>query len=138
MRLYNTLAPCRGRLFIAFALCLLAPVFSSFAAEQKPIVVPVGQEFERVLESSSANDSQWLLARPRDEVHLKQAGREYKSSNRPNTRTPGFEVLRYKAVAEGKTQIHLKYASLWKESQAPARSTNFVIVITNSATRPQK
>lgn len=97
------------------------------AAEPKPITVVAGQEFEITLESPSSGDHQWLLSKPLDESRIKQADRRYK---RGAAGGRGCEILRYKALAEGKTQIHLQYVSLWDKSQAPTRNTNFVVVVT--------
>ena len=105
------------------------------AAEPKPITVTAGQEFEITLDSPSGNDHQWLLSKPLDENRLKQSDRRYK---RGTAGARGCEVLRYKAVAEGKTQIHLQYASLWDKSQGASQSTNFVVVITKSVSTAAK
>jgi predicted secreted protein len=110
-------------------------VFIVSAAEPKPIMVAAGQEFEITLESPSGSDHQWLLSKPLDENRLKQSDRKYK---RGQAGGAGSEVLRYKAIAEGKTQIHLQYAKLWDKSQAPAVSTNFVVVITKSVATAAK
>src|ERR1700757_5193518 len=107
-------------------LCLFC-TFGLAAAEPKPITVAAGQEFEVTLESPSGSDHQWLLAKPLNESYLKQSERRYKRGG-----GGGSEVLRYKAIAEGKTQIHLQYASLWEKGATPLQSTNFVVIITKS------
>jgi predicted secreted protein len=115
-------------------LSLLYP-FVSRAAEPKPITVAVGQEFEISLESPSVVDHQWLLSKPLDESRLKQSDRRYK---RGVAGRHGIEILRYKAIAKGKTQICLRYASLWDNSQVPVQNTNFVILIGNSLSQAAK
>jgi predicted secreted protein len=99
------------------------------AAEQKPITVNVGQEFELVLETPPGNNHQWLLSSPLDESKLKQAGREYVRRHPSVTSGRGCEVLRYKAVGEGKIQISLKYAPLFEKSATPVATTNVVVII---------
>ncbi len=134
--------PCKKtRLLVQRLLVLMtgglcaAFVLTAAAAAPKPITVAVGQEFELVLESPPASNCQWLLSQPLDETHLQQRGREYRRAAPSGTRWRGCEVLRYKALAEGKTQIHLKYASLWQESSHPTLSSNFFVVITNAASQ---
>ncbi len=110
--------------------CLgFACVMTGLTAEQKPIQATVGQEFKIVLPSTGSADYQWLLARPLDENLLKQAGRSF------DRRGGGSECLVFRAVAEGRTEIRLKYDRLWEKSAAPARMTNFVVVISRSELR---
>ena len=103
------------------------------AAERKPILATVGQDFKIALESTPSSGYQWLLAKPLDETLLKQAGKSYRRA--PNSSGPGCEWLTFKAIAEGKTEIHLKYDRLWEQTAAPARRTNFVVVITKSVAK---
>jgi predicted secreted protein len=124
------------RMKIWMAVCLsVGWVCIAGAVEPKPITVAAGQEFEITLESPSGNDHQWLLSRPLDESRLKQSERRFKRGVGGRS---GSEVLRYKALAEGKTQIHLQYAALWDKSQAPSRNTNFVVVISKSVNTAAK
>jgi predicted secreted protein len=99
----------------------------------KPIRAAVGQEFKLTLESNPASGNQWLLARPLDERLLKLLGSEYKRGR--GASSPGSEVLSFRALAEGKTEIYLKYGKLWENDVAPARKTNFVVLITRIAGR---
>lgn len=102
-------------------------------AAEKPITVSVGQEFKIILEANSSSGNQWLMARPLDERLLKLLSNEYKRSRPGATGASGNEVLSFKALSEGKTQIHLKYAKLWERDAAPSQTTNFVIVISRSS-----
>lgn len=120
--------------YLAGGLCAVF-VIASEAAEPKPIAVAVGQEFELMLESPPSANCQWLLSAPLDDTRLQQRGREYRRTGPSGAHWRGCEVLRYKALAEGKAQIHLKYASLWQESARPVLSTNFSVVITNAGPR---
>jgi len=122
------------RSMIVAWLCLFC-TFGLAAADPKPITVAAGQEFEVTLESPSGSDHQWLLAKPLNGSYLKQSERRYKRGAGGGR---GSEVLRYKAIAEGKTQIHLQYASLWEKGRAPLQSTNFVVIITKSVSTASK
>jgi predicted secreted protein len=117
------------------ALLSLALWCSVAAAAEKPISVGVGQEFKIVLESNSSTGNQWLMARPLDGRLLKLLGSEYKRGRPGAVGASGNEFLSFKAKAlgEGKTQIFLKYGKLWEGDIAPARTTNFVVVISGSA-----
>src|SRR6266404_3916910 len=103
-----------------------------FAAEEKPITVAPGQEFKITLESTASAGNQWLVAKPLDERLVKLLGSEYKRGRPGATGASGNEILNFKALGEGKTQISLKYGHLWDKEVAPARTTNFVVVITKA------
>jgi predicted secreted protein len=117
------------RLFIL----LLGLGCSVAAAGEKPISVGVGQEFKIVLASNSSTGNQWLMARPLDDRFLKLLGSEYKRGRPGAVGASGNEVLSFKALGEGKTQIYLKYAKLWEKDATPAQTTNFVVVIGSTA-----
>jgi predicted secreted protein len=78
------------------------------------------------LESDQSSGKQWLIARPVDDRFLKFLGNEYRRG-RPGA--VGRDILSFKALAEGTTQIRLKYGQLWERDETPARTTNFVVVI---------
>jgi len=112
------------------AACLVLFCFLScgLCAEQKPVSVGAGQEFKLTIESNPSTGFQWLLARPLDERLLKYLGSEYRRrSGAPGA--PGVEILSFRALAEGKTDIRLKYGRLFESDGSPARKTNFVVVI---------
>ena len=107
------------------ALVLAVPIV--FAANPpKPVRAAVGEEFKIALESDPSSGKQWLIARPLDDRFLKFIGSEYRRG-RPGV--GGRDVLSFKALTEGTTQIHLKYGQLWERDETPARTTNFVVVI---------
>jgi len=108
------------------------------AAEPKPIVVGVGQEFEIVLDSPANSNGHWLLAKPLDETRLKASGRLYRKQPRPNAPPRTCEVLRYRALSVGKAEVHLKFGSLFEREHAATPKTNFVIVVTETATKPAR
>jgi inhibitor of cysteine peptidase len=117
--------------FVATSLALLM-LSTVLATEPKPINVATGQEFKIALESNPSTGNQWLIARPLDESLVKLLGTEYKRGRPGAAGAGGHEVLSFKAVAEGKTQIHLKYGRLWEKDDGPTRTTNFVVVITKT------
>src|SRR5690242_199748 len=105
---------------------------SASAAEPKPLKVALGQEFKIALESTPSSGNQWLIARPLDESLLKLLGTEYKRGRPGGPGAGGHEILSFKALSEGKTQIHLKYGNLWERGTGQTRTTNFVVVITKT------
>ena len=102
------------------------------AAEPKPLAVALGQEFKIALESTPSSGNQWLIARPLDEGLLKLLGTEFKRGRPSGAGAAGHEILSFRALGEGKTQIHLKYGKLWERDAGPTRTTNFVVVITKT------
>jgi hypothetical protein len=112
--------------------------FSARAEDPKPILVGLGDEFEIVLDSPADANRHWLLSKPLDQTRLKESGREYRKHSASNSRPRTCEVLRYKALAKGKTEVHLKFASLFEQDQAVKLRTNFVIVVTEPATKPAR
>jgi predicted secreted protein len=121
----------KSLLLISLALGWLS---AGLAAEPKPIAAIVGQNFKITLDSNPSSGYQWLLAKPLNETLVKQAGRSY-DRRAPNPSGMGCECLIFKAISEGKTEIHLKYDRLWEQTAAPARRTNFVVVITKSVSK---
>ncbi len=114
---------------LSIAFCL---TYAAAAAEPKPITVGLGQEFKIALESTPSSGHQWLIARPLDESLLKLLGTEYKRGRPGRAGAEGHEILSFKALGEGKTQIQLKYGRLWERDSGPTRTTNFVVVITKT------
>jgi predicted secreted protein len=102
------------------------------ASDPKPILVGVNQEFKIALESDPSTGNQWLMARPLNENLLKLLGSEFKRGRANASGSAGSEILRFKALSDGKTQIYLKYSRLWQGDAVAALSTNFVVVITNA------
>src|SRR4051794_16054094 len=100
----------------------LSVPFAFSAPDNKPTNVAVGQEFKLTLESNPSTGNQWLLAKPLDERLLKLLGTEYRRGRSGAPGSPGTEILTFKALGEGKTEIHLKYGKLWEEV-APSRRT---------------
>ena len=125
------------RFVIGVLLCLFVE-FGAGAADRKPIVVGVGQEFEIVLDSPSSSDRHWLLAKPLDGTRLKEAGRQYRRQARPNAPPRTCEVLRYRALTVGKAEVYLKFTSLFEQETAATPKTNFVVMITEAASKPAK
>ncbi len=111
-------------------LCLMIVTMGAAAGDPQPIMVAVGEEFELVLDSPADSNRQWLLSKPLDE-RLQQCGRRYRNNPGPDARPRTCEVLKYKAVATGRAEVHLKFASLQEREQAPPRSTNFVVIVTS-------
>src|SRR6185369_1179742 len=107
-------------------------VSAAAAAEEKPITTAIGQEFKITLESTPSTGNQWLVAKPLNESLLKLLGSEYKRGRPGAVGAAGNEILSFKALAEGRTQIHLKYGRLWEKEAPSARTTNFVVVITKA------
>ncbi len=124
----------KAKILLVVFLGLLAGCALAGAAEQKPLTVVVGQELTLTLESNPSSGCQWLLARPLDQSLLKQQG----GSTFQRGPEGGNEVLRFTALAEGKTEVHLKYAKLWEKETTPARQTNFVVLVTKDKARAAK
>jgi predicted secreted protein len=121
------------KLFVVLSLGL-SLLSAAAGAEQKPIAVAKAQEFKIALESNPSTGNQWLLARPLDESLLKLLGTEYKRGRPGAAGSNGHEVLTFKALGEGKTQIHLKYGRLFEKDVGPTQTTNFVVAISKTAT----
>jgi predicted secreted protein len=114
-------------------LLLLSCWCGAVEAAEKAISVGIGQEFKIVLEANASTGNQWLMARPLDDRMLKLLGTEYKRGRPGTVGASGNEVLSFKALGEGKTQIHLKYAKLFEKDTAAVLTTNFVVVISKTA-----
>lgn len=120
------------RLLVTLALGSWLWLSAAAAAEPKPLTVALGQEFKIALESTPSSGNQWLIARPLDAALLKLLGTEYKRGRPGGPGASGHEILSFRALGEGKTQIHLKYGNLWERESGATRTTNFVVVITRT------
>ena len=111
-------------------LCFFAALAVSVSAQDsKPITVTAGHEFSVTLASNPTTGYSWALAKPLDAKLLTLVTNVYV---RPDSRLMGAggkEVWTFKALAEGRTQIDLKYVRPWEKDAAPAQTTNFVVVI---------
>ena len=121
--------------FLALLFCGILCASAASAGERKPISVVKGEEFKITLESNPSTGNQWLIAKPLDERLVKRLGSEYKRGRPGAVGSAGNEILSFKALEEGKTEIYLKYGRWWEKDTAPARTTNFVVIITKSVSR---
>ena len=97
----------------------------------KPIKAKAGTEFSLTLESNRTTGYQWQLDKPLDESVVKLVRNEYKSPEAAGVvGAGGKEVWTFKAVAEGKTVIVMKYVRPWEKDQAPAKRAKFELRIT--------
>ncbi len=103
--------------------------FAIGAGEPAPIAVAAGEEFEVVLDSPGGKDLHWLLSKPLDESRIKQLGSGYRRYRTASGTPRTAEVLRYQAVAKGRTEVHLKLMSFFKTDSEAAPRTNFVVVV---------
>ncbi len=111
-------------------LCLaLGSFLTAGAAESKPRVVKVGQEFTIRLQSNATTGYKWQFAKPPDENFLKLLRSDYKHPASKLVGAGGEEIWTFKALTEGKTTIELNYVRPWEKDTKPAQSTNFVVVI---------
>ena len=126
---------CKVEVRMKLAVLVLSLVLSvpAMAADPKPIAAVVGDEFKITLESNPSTGNQWLIAKPLDAQLLKLLGSDFKRGRPGTPGGGGHEILSFKALGEGRTQIHLKYGRLWEQDVAPARTTNFTVVITRTA-----
>ena len=99
------------------------------AGDPKPITAMAGQEFKITLQSNPTTGYQWVLATPPDEKLVKLLRSEYKRLDSKLVGAGGDMVWTFQALAEGKTQVSLKYVRSWEKGQKPAQTTNFTVVI---------
>ena len=116
----------RFSLLTGLALVWLA---TAQAEEQKPIAVRVGQEFKITLPYNTSTGYQWLLATPPNVKLVKLLSSEYTRPETNSLGAGGDMVWTFQALAQGKTEMGLNYVRPWEKGQAPAQTTNIVIVI---------
>jgi inhibitor of cysteine peptidase len=114
---------------LAFLFLGLGSLLTAMAAEPKPIMVTVGQEFKISLQYNTSTGYQWQFGKPPDEKFLKLLGTEYKRPASKLLGAGGDEIWAFKAVAKGKTRLELNYVRPWETGSPPAQRTNFVIII---------
>ncbi|HWI56151.1 MAG TPA: protease inhibitor I42 family protein, partial [Bacillota bacterium] len=99
----------------------------------KPMIVQVGRPFTLSLASNPTTGYHWQFATPLDEMHLKLLKAEYKKPESNWAGNEGTEIWEFKPLAEGETQIQLKYARPWETDAAPVHTTNFLVKIVKKA-----
>lgn len=96
----------------------------------KPIDAKTGNEFSITLDSNPTTGYRWQLAKPLDESLVKLVGNEYQEPESSGAvGAGGKEIWTFKAVAEGKTAIAMKYVRSWEKNQPPAKRAKFEVVI---------
>jgi inhibitor of cysteine peptidase len=131
----SRVAPCYRRKMKALCLsCLVLGIAPALlAADPKPITVTVDQEFKITLPYNPSTGYQWQLAKPVDESLLKVASSVYKRPESKRIGAGGDQVWTFKAVGTGSIQVALQYLRPWEKGTPPARTTNFVVVISQGA-----
>jgi inhibitor of cysteine peptidase len=117
----------KTELLCCVALLMLA--VSAPGQDSKGITATNGQEFKVTLAANPTTGYSWALAKPLDEKIVKCVTNEYVRSAPQLIGSGGTAVWTFKAVGEGKTEIGLKYARPWETNVAPARTTNFAVVV---------
>jgi inhibitor of cysteine peptidase len=110
-------------------LALLALAVTAPAQDSKPVTVTAGQEFKVTLASNPTTGYKWDLAKPLDEKIVKFVTNEYARSAPQLIGSGGNEVWTFKAAGEGRTEIAMKYIRPWEKDVAPARTTNFMVLV---------
>jgi inhibitor of cysteine peptidase len=115
------------------ALCCVgfAWLLNARAAEPQPIAVTVGQEFKISLQSNPTTGYQWEFAKRPDQRFLKGLGTKFEPSRSELAGAGGTQVWTFKALAEGKITLELRYDRSWEKKTPAAQRTNFMVVITN-------
>jgi inhibitor of cysteine peptidase len=108
---------------------LLTLGLAASAQDSKPITVKTGQEFTITLVSNPTTGYRWDLDKPIDGKLVQLVTNDYVRPNTTLIGAGGKQVWTFKAVAEGKTQIDLKYFRSWEKDVEPVQKTNFVVVI---------
>jgi inhibitor of cysteine peptidase len=108
---------------------LLTLGLAASTQDSKPITVKTGQEFTITLVSNPTTGYRWDLDKPIDGKLVQLVTNDYVRPNTTLIGAGGKQVWTFKAVAEGKTQIDLKYFRSWEKDVEPVQKTNFVVVI---------
>lgn len=80
----------------------------TFDARDQRITVPVGDEFVVELEDNASTGFRWVVDGP-DESVVEKTGEEYEADSPDLVGSGGTLSLRFRAVAEGRTEIALRH-----------------------------
>lgn len=93
------------------------------------IEVGVGDKFTIKLESNPTTGYSWSLAAPLDAAILSTAGDSYIADKPQRTGSGGTQLLTFKAVGKGSTEIQLRYSRPWEENVQPAQAETFKVQV---------
>ncbi len=112
------------------ALCLPGSLISG----QQPkapvsLSVEAGQTFRLAVDSNPSTGYEWQLSKPVNPKVARLLGVQFLKPESTKPGAPGQDIWEFRAVGQGKAEIHLKYVRPWKAAQ-PARTTNFLVSVT--------
>jgi inhibitor of cysteine peptidase len=107
-------------------LLLFSAINISLAADT-PVATTPGHQFTITLQANHTTGYSWKLAKPLGEKQVQLQSIDYKQTKPGQIAGGGQEVWTFKAVAEGKTGIHLKYVRPWETNVPPVQTTNFLV-----------
>lgn len=109
-------------------------VFTLPEVSKSAIKVNTGQEFFIRIKSNITTGYSWEFAQPVDKDYLEFLGRidEEEEDDSPGEQlfgAPGFEILKFKALAPGQTVTALKLVRPWEKGVAPIKTHNIHVTI---------
>lgn len=109
-------------------------VFTLPEVSESTIKVNAGEKFFIRIKSNLTTGYSWEFAQPADKKFLEFLGKfdEEKEENppdRPLLGEPGFEILKFKALAPGLTVIALKLVRPWEKDAAPTKTHTIQVTV---------
>lgn len=120
------------------AFALLAPGLSGdeeYTDPATPIEVKVGEVFVIALPATAGTGYGWRLAAELDGTILKLEGARFESPTRRRLAkvgrrgAKGRELLTFRALKAGETEIALKYSRVWEEDIPPTETATFTVIV---------
>ncbi len=102
-----------------------------FVEHQKSVSVNAGQYFMIALASNRTTGFSWSYARFARTGVAQMVGSAYSASSSPMVGAGGKEILLFKALAAGATELTLGYRRPWEKKQ-PARTATFDIMVSGA------
>ncbi len=92
------------------------------------ITLKTGDTFLIKLDGNITTGFNWIPA-PQDPVLLNQVGETEVTPESDKIGAPGKIVLRFKAVGQGQTLLHLDYKRSWETDVAPEKTFEVTVVV---------
>lgn len=100
-----------------------------FSDPAQPIEVVVGDEFTIALDSNPSTGYHWEFVGEPDASIIEFVSKEYTADEPVQPGSGGVDVLSFKSIAAGETQITLGYYPPSADAEEPQQTVTFTVIV---------
>ncbi len=114
---------------VAFAASCTKPVYLTATDNTRTIALAKGQRVTISLEANPTTGYHWELAECDSAILAPQGEPTYTASRTPSIGSGGQASWRFRAMAEGKTELRLVYRRSWEDKAEPEQTFTATVVV---------